>query len=316
MSTNDHTVPQMYLKWFAERRGRKHHIVARRVNDLSNPLPTTIKNVTAVNGFYWGTTPDGVPHHEAEKLLCQIESDAAPVFTQILDDSMYALPARWPLGDDERIRMSWWVAAQLLRTTRQRKRLAYLAEREGLAAPAGVRSVTDNNSHLEFMARQLGAVAFLLYSRPWGLGFSDACLLTSDVPVVILNGHDDEDQLLSVSFWDVLLPLDSHRLLLLPGVNAQDDPRKGRDHRFKLDGGIGIFVNHVLYDAADMHVLHHPRHDPMRSIDPGKGGRLPTPWTGEAGTSPEYVLTYDVLHPEFTVERRWLTEHPPVRVAG
>jgi hypothetical protein len=132
MTTNDHTVPQMYLKWFAERRGRKHQIVARRVDDLENPFSTTVKNVTAVHGFYWGTTLDGVPHHEAEKLLCQIESDASPVFAEILDDPMYALPYRWPLGDDERLRMSWWIAAQLLRTTRQRKRLAYLADKTNL----------------------------------------------------------------------------------------------------------------------------------------------------------------------------------------
>jgi hypothetical protein len=318
MTTNDHTVPQMYLKRFADRRGRKYEIIARRVDDLGNPFKTTVKSVTAVNGFYWGTTPDGVPHHEAEKLLSQIEGDASPVFDEILDDSLYALPYRWPLGDEERIRLSWWIAAQLLRTTRQRKRLAYLAEREGLGASAGVRSVTDNNTHLEFMARQLAAVAFVLYQRPWGLGFSDACLLTSDVPVVILNGHDDENQLLSASFWDILLPLDPHRLLLMPGVSAQErDPRKRRDHRFKLDGGLGIFVNRVLFDAADMHVLHHPHHDPIRFLKEGDGPRLATPWTGEAASSPEYVLSYGVLHPEFTVERRWLTEHPPpARVAG
>ncbi len=254
MTTNDHTVPQMYLKWFAERRGRKYQLIARRVNDLGNPFPTTVKNITAVKGFYWGTTPDGVPHHEAEKLLSQIEGDASLVFAEILDDTMYALPYRWPLRNDERVWLSWWIAAQLLRTTRQRKRLAYFAEQEGLSASAGVKSVTENNIHLDFMVRQLGAVAFLAYRRPWGLGFSDACLMTSDVPVVILNGHDDKNQVLSASFWDILLPLDSHRLLLLPGVTTQDDPRKRRDHRFKLDGGMGIFVNRVLYDAADIHV--------------------------------------------------------------
>jgi hypothetical protein len=89
MTTNDHTVPQMYLKWFAERRGRKHHIVAQRVDDLGNPFTTTVNNVTAVNGFYWGTTPDGVPHHEAEKLLCQIEGDASQVRARLVHSKVF-----------------------------------------------------------------------------------------------------------------------------------------------------------------------------------------------------------------------------------
>lgn len=86
------------------------------------------------------------------------------------------------------------------------------------------------DAHLRFMADQLAALAQIVYNRPWVLWFSDACLWTSDVPVMILNGHDDKTQLRAAIYWDMILPLDSHRFLILPGLaTLGDDPDKQRD---------------------------------------------------------------------------------------
>ncbi|WP_439676772.1 DUF4238 domain-containing protein [Embleya sp. MST-111070] len=314
MTANDHTVPQMYLRRFAEqRRNRGHFTIARNAEDPSVCFPTNVRNVAAVKGFYWGTAPDGTLHHEAERGLCRIEAGAAGVFSMILDDAEYALPRRWPLRPADRRRMSWWIAAQLLRTTRQRKRLDHLKAASGggtLDAPPNIRSAADNDDHLRFIEEYLGPLAFLVDQRPWGVGVSAACLMSGDVPVVVLNGQDSDDQMLSAAHLSILVPLDPHRFLFLPDlVMQQEDRNKRVDHRLKLDGGIGLIFSVAIHDAADIHLFQHPAHNPMRHLKL-TGPRLPTPWVaGGDHPSPSYAVAYDVMAPDLTVDRRFVREH-------
>jgi len=319
MPTNDHTVPRMYLRRFSRQKkkaSKNWFVSARSLDSLDRVFQPNICNVAAVTDFY------GAP---AERLLGRIEADAAPVFGAVLDDPRYALPARWPLSADERLRLAWWIAAQIVRTTRQRRRLAYLttAESDGqsLEIPHLIKSLAGRDTHLRFMADQLAALAWIVHNRSWGLGFSDACLWTSDVPVVMLNGHDDEDQLVSAAYWDVVLPLDPHRFLILPGLRArEEDPAKQVDHRTKFHPGLCIFLNGVIFDAADTHLYHHPDHDPLPYLDRPRV-RLPTPWSedqlmeDQQQGGPSYIIEYATLSPKLTVERRWLSEHPPRRAA-
>lgn len=303
----------MHLRRFAKKeRGRGHLTCAIPVADPARPFLTNVRNVAAVKGFYWGTDADGVPHHDFEALLSQAEAAAAPALAAVLSHQSVALPPRWPMPARDRVVVAWWMAAQLLRTTRQRKRLAH--EQPTLQPDPSISAFVKNNQHLSFVAEHLSELAFLLHQRPWAIVFSDACLGTSDVPVVIVNGQDESDQLSAAAFWDVLMPLDPHRLLLLPGQAAQaEDVRKRFDHRAKLDGGLGSFVTDILYDAADTHVFHHPDHKPLlRGIE--RSARLPTPWTGDDRTTgPEYFMSYAPLHPDYNVSSRWLREHPPPR---
>lgn len=315
MSTNDHTVPQSYLRRFAEeRRGRGHFIVAVRADAPAEMFETNVRNIASVKGFYWATLDDGTDTHEVEHLFGRVEARSTPAFAAMLDDHHFALSQRWPLPNHLRERLAWWMAAQLLRTTRQRKRLAHMLEATpGLEPPRPIRNAAARHVHIAFIASQLGRLAHLVYQRPWGLGFSDACLTTCDVPVVILNNHDAEDQVLAAAVCDILLPLDPHRFLFLPGVTLLEDPRKRVDHRLKFDGGLGIALSEIIRDAADQHLLHHPRHRPpwlhdTRDIRP----RLARAWEGEdPEMSPQYSVSYNVLPPQYGVERRWLTEHPP-----
>ena len=127
-----------------------------------------------------------------------------------------------------------------------------------------------------------------------------------------MNGQDAERQLVSAAFWDVLLPLDSHRFLLMPGRGSQPDPATWRDHRLKLDGGLAAFVIDLIVSSADEHVFWHPDHEPPRIREiTSPGSRLPRPWVGETHEAPQWILQYDAMPPGMTVERRWLTEHPP-----
>lgn len=312
--TRDHTVPQMYLKRFAKHEGpRKYTLTVRRLDRVDEPFPAAPTNAFVKRGFYWGTTPDGVPHHVVEDFFTKLEADAAAVLRTVLDDPDGALTGRWPLPAEERLRLAWWMAAQLLRTTRQRKRLEHaddIRSGERLEAPPEVAAITANNPHLQYIVKHVAAIAFTLFVRPWGLGFSDMCLLASDVPVVLLNAPDVRDQLAAVAVCDVLLPLDPHRLLFLPGAGMQAaDPRKQSDHRMKIPGGVGIGLVQVAYDVADKFVVHHSAHDPWRHWQPS-GPRHPAPWEGQVHPAPMHAFEYEVLQPHLTVERRWLTQHP------
>ncbi|MEU0515462.1 DUF4238 domain-containing protein [Amycolatopsis sp. NPDC006125] len=311
--TNDHTVPRMYLRRFGWTRkpGSKQWFVrARRVDTLDRTFEPNVAKIAAVTDFYGP---------KVEKLLCLIEKEATPAFDAMLEDPRSALPLSWPLPEELRFWMAWWVAAQIVRTTRQRRRLEHLTSNNTateMEIPGRIKSLAGRDVHVQFITDQLATLSAIIYQRPWGLGFSDVCLMTSDVPVVILNGHDDENQLLAASYWSIILPLDPHRFLFLPDAHACDeDPRKRVDHLVKFDGAIGIALNEVLYAAADERVFCHQEHDPVEQWR-FEGPRLKTPWRPDDSTSnPEFMFQYPALAPRIGIERRWLTEHPRPRSA-
>lgn len=95
--TRDHTVPQMYLRQFAEHRSRKHYeLTVRPIGSVDEPFPAMPNKVFAIHGYYRGTTVDGVPHHAVEELFTQLEGAAATVMKAVLEDPDGALPGRWP----------------------------------------------------------------------------------------------------------------------------------------------------------------------------------------------------------------------------
>lgn len=126
---------------------------------------------------------------------------------------------------------------------------------------------------------------------------------------MVLNGQDDEDQLLAAAYWDVAFPLDPHRLLYLPDLHSvEEDPRKAVDHRVKLDG-IGMAFVNAIFDTADRHTFSHPLHPAARMRQ--HGGRLPAP--GQPSNGWAMMISYSPLRPHETIEARWAHEHPPKR---
>ena len=195
--------------------------------------------------------------------------------------------------------LSWWIAAQILRTVRQRTRLATDAGRTGIELPD---EIAVANHHLRYIAEMIEPLAATVFSRPWGVGFSDYCLLTGDVPVLVLNGQDHGDQQASVDYWDVYLPLDPHRCLYLPGGASRGADRRLRgDHRFKLHAGLAIGLNSAMLDASVRHVFFHPDHDPTPNSEPA---------LDLESNLPRFLMNYDVLAPGMGVQRRWLDVHP------
>ncbi|MGW8748402.1 DUF4238 domain-containing protein [Streptomyces sp. NPDC055794] len=312
--TRDHTVPQMYLRHFGQHTGRRRYeLSVRRLADVERPFPATTANIGAVTGYYWGITPDGTPHHAAEELFTHLEGRAETVLKVLLDDPDWALSPQWPMAPAQRHALAWWMAAQILRTTRQRERLSYETPsvQDMAQLPPEVQQLTQNNPHPQYIVENIVALTLVLEARPWALGFSDMCLLTSDTPVVIWNRPDDADQVRAAASSTIMLPLDAHRFLYLPSPFEQDrDPRKCIDHLMHAKGSIGMVLVQVAYDVADQFVIHHPRHDPWTHWKPNGPG-MPKPWAGDTHEAPQYVLEYPVLSPTQNIERRWTVEHPP-----
>lgn len=271
--------------------------------DLAKTFKASVRDVAVESGFYWGTDADGVPHHHMEEFLSALEGNATTAFRWVLDRGKGpdddALPG-WPPRVDVRLSLSWWIAAQILRTVRQRTRLVMDAGRAGIELPD---EVAKANRHLRYIAELIEPLAATLFSRPWGVGFSDYCLLSGDVPALVLNGQDHADQQAAVAYWDVYLPLDPHRCLYLPGTaSAVADRYLQRDHRLKLHPGHAMGLNSAILDASVRHVFFHPEHDPTSQTEPA---------LDLESNLPRFLMTYDVLAPGMGVQRRWLETHPP-----
>jgi hypothetical protein len=275
--------------------------MAAPATDLGQSFRVTPRNVAVQADFYWGTDPDGVPHHDMEAFLGRIENQGAPAFREILDSGRLptddAFPDRWPPRLQTRLGVAWWVAAQVLRTDRQRRRLA------GVGTPSTPIHEPRVNHHLRYIVELIAPMAAMIFGRPWGIGITSLCLLTSDTPVVILNGLDDDDQLRATRFWDIYLPLDPHRMLFLPGFLHRGNPEVLQDHKFNLPGGLAIALNNAVREAAVRHVFFHPSHDPTQRVEDKR-----LMMAQGFDTPAEYVLSYTPIT-EGYVERIWLDRH-------
>lgn len=314
MAAKDHTVPQMYLKRFAARRKTNAYFTqARAVGRLDDSFLTSISRVAALDGFYSVTHENGEVSTQLEHLFESIETAADPAFRALLDVGDFAFPTRWPgFPDEYRQAISWFVSAQILRTTRQRKRLAWTEHADRLPLPNLLKDSDLGNDHARFIIERIAELAQIIHSRPWGLGMVGACTFTSDTPVVILNDHDAQDQLRAATFWEIILPLDPHRILFLPSIPmVEQDARKSADHRFVIEDWPSVAIGQAIYDAADSYVFFHPDHVPVRL--PEDWGRLPEPGSAKFGLKNEWYMDYEVLPVNATILRKYVSEHPPPR---
>jgi hypothetical protein len=308
---NDHHVPRVHLRRFAVpgpgRPPKEWYIDAAEVNSPERVFSANVRKVAAERNFYTFEDLDGEESRVLESFFSQLEGAAARIWRVLLDDPKYALTDLWPLPPRLRGSLAWYMAAQIVRSTRQRKRLEVWGASAAFTVPGAPTPPDLATTHARYIASTLGEVARALHVRPWGLGFTTACLPTSDCPAVIMNAHDDVDQVGAALTWDLLFPLDPHRFIFMPDQQmVEDDPAKRRDHRMNL-GGVGLAFVDSIYAAADRYIYMHPDHRP--SIDPSRSPRLPAP--GASGDAPQSVLSYGVLDGDLTVSARWARHHLP-----
>ena len=90
----DHFVPQFYLRYFCIPT-KPSHVYSYQRN--RKPIPKAIKSVARVRDFEWlSREAEGLKHDTISKRLNQIEDNAAPILTRVVNSEALELtPEEW-----------------------------------------------------------------------------------------------------------------------------------------------------------------------------------------------------------------------------
>ncbi|MGM9473446.1 DUF4238 domain-containing protein [Pseudarthrobacter sp. YS3] len=272
LSRDHHVVPQFYLRGFADDQ--------RRVRQMSRAeragLQVAVKRATVEADFYNIRDGEDAFHDDWELLLGRIESNAAPVFHNVVHGT-------WPLADNEREKLVDWIAAQYLRTPAFRFVLDHSLEEWRVEIEQGgidaMRAVVKNQElsddqvlqlweqsnephprgayqptyvQLVWFIGMLPQVAKALYERAWTLvRFPEPALLTADNAVVSV---DDREEIhpLAPGAKVVQIALDRQNLLQMIISDRHDDT--------DLTGTpeMAHMANALVVHNADRFVFEHP----------------------------------------------------------
>ena len=282
-----HTVPQFYLRRFAD---YKKRLNALNVKSGKILLRQHIRNIAVENNFHTITGPDG-PIDDIETALGEVESRLAA--------GLRSLDRRFPPASEAREDISTFVAFQFVRTTRWRsivqdsisgmlkwaaafeaayvlnkfpphERTAYVRQILGDRnitpdqATELLTSLSDDDyeveiDHSQHLQQILGVLsdpeyAALVARRSWVMCYTDARheFLISDHPVAVMgspypSGHAGLRNALELS-----LPIDPRRLLLM--TLDPDDAGKRRT----VGADEVLALNRRVRDSALRFVYGHP----------------------------------------------------------
>lgn len=291
VSKRHHTVPQFYLRGFAdgERLGTVRLPGEQRFIQM-------VRKAASENNFY------AVEGHEDgadvfEKMLAAVEGEIASVFESVVRGV-------WPLPPEARQSLAFFVALQSVRGPDQRRNMEYILAQGarleiGYGGRAGVKGwvkhnrgvdVTDEEAeqiweqatqpggppirvapleHIKQMVSMSDELVNYLSGRPWSLvEFDRRSLITSDSPVGLVRHADDPEPWLGVGFmtaWGVTYPLTRKLGLLMSdpmsfaGEVAVEEVREGKlDIRQDGTTALEKFFNQYTASSASEWVFHHP----------------------------------------------------------
>lgn len=185
---NQHTVPQAYLRGFAnsERKLWCHDLKEGHTTARS------VKRVASEDDFYTLKTNDGASLAWEQDIFRPIENAAPPAFAKLVRSE--------PLTKSDREAIAIWISVQIFRTTKVREygqellhiKLAEFLARPGApkATPGFVERMVAANQHivknqqLVTLAKAFMPLSADILTRGWGIvRFDDRSLITSDNPV-------------------------------------------------------------------------------------------------------------------------------------
>lgn len=254
-STRHHTVPQFYLRRFADQDERLQIL---NKDTASIYGPTHIRNVAVESNFHTINTEDG-PSDEFELIVAQLE--------MIYAAGVAGLDKRFPPGDESRAYVSMFVTFQFVRSSTWRnitltnqgemmKWMSQMMARDALnndaarawyeanvgegktdeeldellnwQADGDYEIVVDGQEHIREMLNHLqdGRLANLILNRSWSLIYTRHPdeFITSEHPVALWSSHNGPLGLGSAE--EVTLPLDRNRLLLMTKNPADQGKRR------------------------------------------------------------------------------------------
>jgi Protein of unknown function (DUF4238) len=239
-----HTVPQFYLRGFAND--------DERITTVRLPgdkvYTSRVKNTAAINRFYSiDGHPDGADVFE--KGLSELEGLAAQVLREIVDGA-------WPLSEQQRLRLGFFMAVQHLRGPDHRRTLEYIAAQMArlevqvngrdnvkqwvqtkfglvvddddaevlwhqVTQPGGPPVTVAPLAHIKEIINGAQRLLPYLVSRPWKLvRFSRRSLITCDSPVGLVPAENAEPWQ-GVGFetaWGINFPLTRKLGLMMTSV--------------------------------------------------------------------------------------------------
>jgi hypothetical protein len=229
-----HYVPQGYLRGFANEQER---LTALPLDRSRKPFTTLVKNVAAQTHFH--TVPGAEEPDGFEKILSVVEG-------QVMDIIRRMEGGEFPLPDEDRMSLSFYLALQAVRgpdTRRTIERLQakivrvevgaggrknvkrWIKKNLGFEAtekqaqriwdeatqPGGPPITISVLDHIEHMIATAERLAKYLVTRPWSLvRFDRRSLITCDAPVSLIRNPKDEDFWAGVGFataWGISVPL-------------------------------------------------------------------------------------------------------------
>lgn len=244
-----HYVPQFHLRGFAD---GETITTVELPGDRSYNQP--VRKAAAENHLYsLPGHPDGADVFE--KALSQLEGEVAGIFADIASGT-------WPLDEESRGSLAYYVALQMARGPEQRRNAENLARQAtrmeiGYGGRAGVKGWAKKNlgldvddetaarlwdeamrpegppikistaAHIEQTLEIAETLFKYMSGRPWSLvRFDKRSLILSDVPVGLVRQPDDEDSWMGVGVmtaWGITFPLTRKLGLLMNDPNLMMD---------------------------------------------------------------------------------------------
>lgn len=249
-----HYVPQFHLRGFAD---GETITTVELPGDRSYKQP--VRKAAAENHLY------SLPGHQDgpdifEKALSQLEGDVASIFADISSGT-------WPLGEDERGKLAYYVALQMARGPEQKRNMENLARQVtrmeiGYGGRAGMKGWAKKNlgldvddataaklwddamqpdgppirisqaAHIEQTLELADSLHKYMSGRPWTLmHFDKRSLILSDVPVGLVRQADDDEYWKGVGVltaWGITFPLTRKLGLLM------------NDPTYLMDNGVPV----------------------------------------------------------------------------
>jgi uncharacterized protein DUF4238 len=279
-----HLLPQFYLRGFTD--GADQLAVVSR--DLTKRFVSSVAKAAAEGDFYTVDTAAG-PSQAVEKLLSQMESEAAPALDRILAGG-------FPPSGDDRVALSAFMAFQLTRSRAHRRmwtmvtdaavklatrviasgdnvsqRLTGLtgevaSEKDAEAfrrlaeSPGDWEVVPHQNSAIEAMLQTAPTLAPVIAARKWRLArFQKPVLLTSDWPIVVWHRTDTGPYGIGVATADeIRFPLDTQHALIMVVIGA--------DQVWDLHESHAKDINRLVAARGFEWIYHRPGTDPLAGL--------------------------------------------------
>lgn len=273
-----HVVPQFYLRRFADdqKMVREWDVGTQQRSEVP------VKHATVIRDLYTTDHKNGGELDAFENILGMIESNAARVMREILDEG------HWPLTDRPRQRLSLWIAAQYLRTPRFRDYMESQMNQvrsslDGSSIELWRIALRDlgwtdkevdtrwaetlqyyasegrqpRNVHVGWFKGLVFDASRDLFHRPWSLlRFDEPALITSDSLVVPIREDVREPGIHLLSARLVHVALDRFTLLqILPAKGAL---QPGDDPHLRGSQELATMSNIMAIEHADRHGYEHP----------------------------------------------------------